>query len=415
MAMTTGFGPIKVVATRYRQGGRQHYIVVTSLDQLLAIVPERVDPHLIKDANRRLHEPHAKGFGDYVWDTEGWISGPVTVGVKPDRLEFEPFEEGVNAGTLSFPLELINSPQIRLVDGQHRRYGFRYFIDRETANIDKLRSRVKGAKDGGQEPAVVANLERQLRDKQNRLNKLMRESISVDVVEEDNLTDLQQIFADLAKNRPADPITVSRFDARNPFNMAAFELMEHPLLAGKIETERSRLNSSSPYMATLNQFANNVLKILEVGINGRVSKKVVAGRKAKDIASRGQQFLDDMVRARPELAQLAGGQTTVADLRSAGNLLVGPTMMRVLAGAWWEVVIRGATDTSGQDKRRQTFVDWLKTAPMTPTKEQTPWTVAGLVRLEDDGQWSTPTARMQEVRRSVVLAANAATKEEAAA
>ena len=403
MAMVTGFGPIKVLATRYRQGGRRHYIVVTNLDQLLAIVPERVDPHLIRDANRRLHEPHAKAFGDYVWDTEGWVSGPVVVGVKPDRLEFEPFAEGEDLGSLSFPLSLLNSPEMRLVDGQHRRYGFRYLIDRESANVDKLRQRIRGAKDGGQESAVIANLERQLREKQNLLNRKLKEAISVLVVEEDALPELQQMFADLAKNRPADPITVSRFDARNPFNMAAAELMEHPLLNGKIDTERSRLNSSSPYMATLNQFANNVLKVLEVGINGRVSKKVLAGRKARDIADRGRMFLDDVVTARPELAQLAAGQTTVADLRNANNLLVSPTIMRVLAGTWWEEVIRG-----GQE--RNVFTKWLGKAPMTPTTEPNLWVTSGLVRLED-GVWSTPTARMQEVRRAVLLASNAARKD----
>lgn len=403
MATATGFGPIKVLATRYRQGGRRHYIVVTSLDQLLAIVPERVDPHLIKDANRRLHEPHAKAFGDYVWDTDGWISGPVVVGVKPERLDFEPFAEGEDLGSLSFPLSLINSPEIRLVDGQHRRYGFRYVIDRESANMDKLRQSVARAKERGETQAVVRNLERQLADKQNLLNRKMKESISVMVVEEDDLPELQQMFADLAKNRPADPITVARFDKNNPFNMAALDLMEHPLLAGHIDTERSRLNSSSPYMATLNQFANNVLKVLEVGINGRVSKKVLAGRKAVAIAERGREFLDDMVAARPELSQLAKSETTVADLRNANNLLVSPTMTRVLAGTWWEVVCRGG-------KERSVFVDWLRGAQMTPTTDPNPWATAGLVRVEDGG-WSTPTARMQEVRRSVVLAASAATKE----
>lgn len=406
MATATGFGPIKVLATRYRQGGRLHYIVVTRLDQLLAIVPERVDPHLIKDANRRLHEPHAKGFGDYVWEKEGWISGPVTVGVKPGKLAFEPFDEGEDLGSLSFPLELINSPEIRLVDGQHRRYGFRYVIDRESAAIDKLRQQERRAKEAGT-PAEQASITRRLRDTQTRLNQLMRESISVDVVEEDDLSELQQIFADLAKNRPADPITVARFDKNNPFNMAALELLEHPLLAGKIDTERSRLNSSSPYMATLNQFANNVLKVLEVGINGRVSKRFLVGRKARDIADRGRMFLDDMVSARPELSQLANGQTTVADLRAANNLLVSPTMTRVLAGTWWEVVCRGGKD-------RSVFVDWLKGAQMTPTDKPNPWATAGLVRMEGDG-WSTPTARMQEVRRSVVLASSAATKDAAAA
>ena len=53
-------------------------------------------------------------------------------------------------------------------------------------------------------------------------------------------------------------------------------------------------------------------------------------------------FLDDMVSARPELAQLAAGQIAVSDLRAAGNLLVSPTMTRVLAGTWWEIVVRGA-------------------------------------------------------------------------
>lgn len=397
----TGFAPISVPATRYKQGGRRAYIVVTRLDQALAIIPERVEPDLIKDANRRLHEPHAKAFGEYLWETDGWISGPMVVGVKPNRLTFDPFEEGEDIGSLQFPLELVNSPEVRLIDGQHRRYGLRYVFDRESTAVEKMKDQLRRAKGNGQTAAVLTNMERQLRDRQNRLNQLKQESIPLIIVEEDGLDKLRQLFADLAKNRPPDPITVSRFDARNPFNLAAVELMDHPLLKGHIDTERSRLNSSSPYMSTLNQFANNVLKVLAVGINGRVSKRVLAGKKAKNIEDDGRHFLDDVVAARTELAELADERLTVADLRQAGNLLVSPTMTRVLAGIWWEVVIRGG-------KPREMFVNWLRGAQMTPTNEPNIWASAGLVRFED-GSWSTPTARMQEVRRSVSLAASTAT------
>lgn len=364
---------MELQAVKFAQGGREAYAMSVSIADLLALIPERLDPNVIKDANRRLYAPHGKAFGEYVWGTTDWTCGAIMVGSPEDVVRFRPTRGGSNLGTVEIDDGEVS--HLKLIDGQHRRYGLGEMVARERAFADALER-------GGDERAA--------REKRERLDTILNDSITVMLYVEDDMDALRQMFADISNVRPPDPITVVRFDRRNPFHVAAARLSDsHPLLMGRVEMERNTLTSKSNALLTLNQLSA-VLRVLVAGVSGRVRAAIDVD--ADTIYDRGRAFFDDLLTASETVREIAEGEVQPIDLRDRGVLTINVTILKILAGVWRELTV--IRDQNHEDVSR-----FIASMPEVPTAEETPFTRAGVLPRAEGK--ATPIARAQEMRAAV--------------
>lgn len=367
---------IKVPALQFTQGGRTAYAMTPKIGDLLRIVPERANPDVIEDANRRLFIPHAQNFGNYVLDTEEWVSGGLMAAVAEGTIRYD--ERRHEATMDEAALD-----HARLFDGQHRRYGIDYALRRAHIEIENRTARLETSDDR-------KSLEAEIKAQQDYIEALLDQTIPVTVYVESDISKLQQMYADISKVRVPDSVTRTRFDRSDAFNVAALELAEsHPFLANRVDMERSTLGRRSTKVVTLNQLAS-ILRTLWSGIQGRT----VDGVSARTIVERGAQFFDDMAAAAPEIKAVIEGRAEPGALRDRGNLALNVTILRIEAAIWRELHVVA-------DAPRQQVIEFMAEIPKEPA-ESGLWVDAGVLpaRLEK----ATPMGRSQEARKAVALA-----------
>ena len=105
-----------------------------------------------------------------------------------------------------------------------------------------------------------------------KLDSLRKASMTIVLYAEDDIKTLRQMFVDASKAKRIEGNTVTRFDRRNAFNLAAVWLAENSrLFEGRVEMERSTIAASSPDLFTINQLVA-IVKSLEVGYGRWVSR-----------------------------------------------------------------------------------------------------------------------------------------------
>ena len=98
------------------------------LATLDGMLPERVEDTVVKQANRRLTPRHAQDIQQYLENRSNWLLGPMLLGIAPDAVEFEPYQDeagkqiSANFGELRVLTNRANT--MRIFDGQHRRPGY---------------------------------------------------------------------------------------------------------------------------------------------------------------------------------------------------------------------------------------------------------------------------------------------------
>jgi len=65
--------PFKTPAHKFRQSGRDVYAFALDLETLNALLPDRVDDRMVRDANRPLTPSYAKTTQDYLENREDWL------------------------------------------------------------------------------------------------------------------------------------------------------------------------------------------------------------------------------------------------------------------------------------------------------------------------------------------------------
>lgn len=290
-------------AQRYQQSGRIAYALVMDLGTLDSVIPSYVNTERIDKANRRFHPAHSKRIAEYLYGSPDWVLGTIILGIDPDAVEFVAYEaeDGKTSQTLGFiriPLDGASS-SIKILDGQHRRMAIHTVRDR-------LRQEIQREK----ELASSNGHDDRLQELTRKFESLDSMSITVDLYEEANTTNLRRMFADLAQTRNIDATTKTRFDDRDPFNRAAVELVElsrSELLAGRVEMERTTPGRNSNCLISINQLAR-CLKVLSFGYGGRASRARIleAQHKYEDLIDLGIHFADDFLpSARQEYAELS--------------------------------------------------------------------------------------------------------------
>ncbi len=299
-------------AIKYEQGGRTVYAAATRLGDILAAIPERENPTVITDANRRLFPAHAREFGDYLWEVEDWLVGPLMVGVA--EAVFRTARGGGLYGVLTIP----DGTARHLFDGQHRVEGARNRLSLERVSADAMRtSGITGE---------------ELAAKEARITELLEAVIPTVFYVEADIGKLRQMYSDISHVRPPDAITTARFDARDPFNVAARAMAgANPLLAGRVDLERNTLPAKAEELLTLNQLAT----ILRVCWYGNTRKHAATAEPdPADIADRGGLFFQTMMGTFPVVADIATGNTDSLTARERGDVVASVTMLRVFAAVW---------------------------------------------------------------------------------
>lgn len=307
---------LRTPAHRFRQGPRDVYTFVLDLPTLDGLLPQRVDEDIVKEANRRLTPSHARNIQTYLSDRSDWLLGSMLLGVAPDALEFtsgkdEDGHDVGNFGELRIRTNRINT--LRIFDGQHRR---RAIAD------------VLGELDGATGDS-------------EQLNSLRNSSVPIVLYAEQDTKALRQMFADASKTKPIESNTVTLFDKREAFNLAAVWLADNSdLFGGRVEKERTTVQGNSQCLISINQLAKT-LKTLEFGYKSRVSKdrNEELMQDLESLYDRCLAWADDFLpAARSEFNDLLTGDLDneeIPRLRPQ-TFAFNSTVIRVMAGCLFE-------------------------------------------------------------------------------
>ncbi|MYC06887.1 MAG: hypothetical protein F4X57_06925 [Chloroflexi bacterium] len=390
----------RIPAHRFNQGRRSVFTFALTLEQLDGMLPQRIDEDVVREANRRLTPSHARVIETYLDDhSDDWISGSILVGIDPNGVEFEGFpDEDGNVsqafGQLKIPFNRLNT--LRLFDGQHRRRAIQDLLTNLREKESGVASSLNSAKRNGQNPDVIKLLNKQLVDIRSKRESLQRQSVPIVLYLEGEIKALQRMFSDAAKTKPIEAITKARFDDRDPFNLAAAEVMgQSEFLRDRIDMERSTVARTAPYLLSFNQLAV-VLKTLMVGYGGRISRvrndEFMADY--EPVIKRSLEWADDfMPSSCEEYDNLLNGDVEASEFipdRRRETFAFNATIIRVLAGCFysWQVEVGEDTEPMARYIRKHSFENTIK---------RSLWVRAGLVA--EGG--TTPVARAQEVRGAI--------------
>ena len=319
MAPTISLSPnpyqAQLPAHRFRQGNRDVYYFTLDLAALDGLLPQRVDDSVVREANRRLTPSHARNIQQYLEDRDDWLLGALLLGIAPDALEFEPYQDedgneiSPNFGELSILTSRANT--MRIFDGQHRRRAIQDTLDRL-----------------GQGDV-----------KSDKLGELHGSSVPIVLYAEGDIRALRQMFTDASRTKRIEANVVTRFDKRDPFNLAAMHLAENSkLFAGRVEMDATTVFRASRALISVNQLAQ-ALRVMTVGYGSRVSRlqSELHMQELDALYERSLEWSDKfMPGARREFGGLVSGDIEDEDIPiyRVESLAYSTTFIRILAGCY---------------------------------------------------------------------------------
>ena len=390
----------RIPAHRFTQGHRTVFTFALDLRQLDSILPQRIDEDVVREANRRLTPSHAKRIENYLKEHEDWVLGAILLGIDTEAVTFNPFldENGrpnPMFGELKIPYNRMNS--LRLFDGQHRRRAIQDMLSGFVKEENELLRSIDDENESDQGPDTAKMLKERLAQVREKREFLETQSLPIVLYKEGNIKALRQMFADAAKTKSIEAVTRARFDDRDPFNRAAYEIRERSELfrCGRIEMERNTVARTSPSLLAFNQLATT-LKTLMFGYYGRVSRirNTELQVDHEPIVKLGIEWADDFLPACcGEYEQLLNPEiedaSVIPDIRRK-TFALNATVLRVLAACFhgWREEVGEDTERLAEFLRKHSFKNTLK-KPMLVR--------AGLVRPGD----TSPVARKQEVQKAI--------------
>lgn len=326
-------------ATRYKQGGRTVYGLALTPDQIINLI-HRPDPEAMNPGNRKIRPKHAADFANYVLNNESWVA-PGIILRAPSIFKFN-FGEGASEdsaqlGVLSYPKR--TQREIQILDGQHRILGFHLALDTVTNRIEKakdFRSKALKVEQGDKNSAAFREAEKALKDAEALRDRLYTERVSVEIQVTDDVAEYRQLFYDIAENALGITAAVkARFDSRKVVNRALASVMEHPLLANRVDIDLDRISRTSPYFLSAKHVAD-LIRATTVGTEGRIGKIMERDLVDANVAKNALKFFDIAVEAFAPYRALIATQVMPEDVRKT-SLLGSPGMMRILAGVYHDL------------------------------------------------------------------------------
>lgn len=324
----------RAYATRYRQGGRTVFGLSLTPGQLISMIA-RPDPSIPSPGNRAIRENHAKQFAEYYLNHADWVV-PSLILRAPSIFKFEAGDDAgpgqAAHGVLSWARR--DSGRIQILDGQHRILGFHIAIGLIQQRIEKARDHRNEAlkmEDGNKQAPAVVEAEKALKAANALMDRFDSEQVSIDIHVTDDTTAYRQMFYDIADNALGITASVkARFDTRKVANRALSTVLTHALLKERVDLENDRLARGSMNWMTA-KHVGDVVRAAQVGVDGRLGRKMERDLSEQEIAGNAMKFLDSLLVAFPQLKALQVGQVDAQTLRET-SLLGSPQVIRALAG-----------------------------------------------------------------------------------
>ncbi|XVS64679.1 DNA sulfur modification protein DndB [Actinosynnema sp. CA-299493] len=384
------------LAIKTVQGGRPVYTVRVPLLDLPTILPIP-DPDDVDKDNRKVDRLHAKHFGEYLDTTPDWVA-PALLARDTGGCSFEKVDEHGAVGYLTVPWAIGGISSLRTIDGQHRVLG---------VSIEKQRiTNAIGAADRETarkvSPEKAAKLQTERERLVGQMERLKTEYVGLDIYVELDPIKGQQMFVDVADNAKGISGAVrARFDNSKVANRTLSDVLDHPLLKGRVDPEQDRMTLKNPNLMGAKHVADITRAVL-AGAGGRISKKAEQTLTDGEVIEQVKDFLDVISTAfaglaavteeDPELERKAGELTKSQQLRR-DSLLGSVGMLRVLGGVFRE--LRAGENPASLDDITEFFkrLDPHMAAPVTETSL---WRTSD-ANLDFEPDASAPIMRTQNI------------------
>jgi hypothetical protein len=349
-SIPSGLGVTEKVlpATQYTQGGRTQYDIVLPVSHIVETL-NRPDHTKAIALNRKIKLKHAQDFAHYLLTNADFGCPSIMVRVQPGIVHFDKvhaFDELHTAwGWVRFKFGDI--VLFLVLDGQHRVLGCWIAVETVRKRVAELQSLITKAKANG-EPSVTSKLQAELKIEQDKLARLMTNSITVQFVETDEDRG-KRLFVDINDNVESVRPDFRRYlDDRSAIGLITGDVIEtHPLLVGRVETGQEQGFSKTNKALLGVNAVSEVVRAVLVGATGRVGARVedelLQNQDAK--AAEVRKFLDLLVNY-TDLRKVADNELDPPDLRydnkdpdkPHATMLASTTMLRVLAGVYHDLI-----------------------------------------------------------------------------
>lgn len=328
------------MAIKTIQGGRAVYTTRVPLLDLPTILPVP-DPNNVDKDNRKVDRLHAKQFGEYLDSKQDWVA-PALLARDSGGCFFEKVDEQGAIGYLTVPWAIGGIGSLRTIDGQHRVLGVSIekkritdaisAVDRETA---RKVSPEKGIKLQAEREKLIG-----------QMNRLKAEHVGLDIYVELDPIKAQQMFVDVADNAKGISSAVrARFDNYKVANRTLSDVIDHPLLKGRVDAEQDRMTLKNPNLIGAKHVAD-ITRAVIAGAGGRISKKAERTLTDGEVIEQVKDFLDVISNAFAGLSAVIeedpdkerkADELTMAQQLRRNSMLGSVGMLRVLGGVFREL------------------------------------------------------------------------------
>jgi hypothetical protein len=384
------------LAIRTEQGGRDVYSTRVPLLDLPTILPVP-DPNNVDKDNRKVDRLHAKQFGEYLDTKKDWCA-PALLARDTGGCSFEKLDELGAVGYLSVPWAIGGISSLRTIDGQHRVLGVaiekQRITDAIAANDREMARRV------GPEKAEKLRAERERLIGQ--MTRLKAEYVGLDIYVEVDPIKGQQMFVDVADNAKGISSAVrARFDSYKVANRTLSDVIDHPLLKGRVDAEQDRMTLKNRNLMGAKHVAD-ITRAVIAGAGGRISKKAEQRLTDGEVIEQVKDFLDvisiafvglaAVTEEDPE-AQLESEELTMSQKLRRSSLLGSIGMLRVLAGVFHE--LRAGEEPAELDDIGEFFKRLDRHMPA-PVEETSIWRTTD-ANVDFEPNASAPIMRTQNI------------------
>ncbi|MYV51796.1 DNA sulfur modification protein DndB [Streptomyces sp. SID3212] len=328
------------LAIKTMQGGRPVYTTRVPLLDLPTILPVP-DPNNVDKDNRKVDRLHAKQFGEYLDTKQDWVA-PALLARDGGGCTFEKLDELGAVGYLTVPWAIGGISSLRTIDGQHRVLGVSIEKQRITDAINGIDREVSRKVSTDKAAKLEAEREKLV----SQMNRLKSEFVGLDIYVEPDPIKSQQMFVDVADNAKGISSAVrARFDSYKVANRTLSDVIDHPLLKGRVDAEQDRMTLKNPNLLGAKHVAD-ITRAVIAGAGGRISKKAEQTLTDGEVIEQVKDFLDVISNAFSDLAAITEddpnaerklGELTMSQELRRTSLLGSVGMLRVLAGVFREL------------------------------------------------------------------------------
>ncbi|MFI1700103.1 DNA sulfur modification protein DndB [Streptomyces bobili] len=328
------------LAIKTPQGGRDVYSTRVPLLDLPTILPVP-DPNNVDKDNRKVDRLHAKHFGEYLDTKKDWVA-PALLARDGGGCTFEKVDEHGAVGYLTVPWAIGGISSLRTIDGQHRVLGVAIEKQRITDAISAIDREMARKVSPEKSAKLQAERERLI----GQMNRLKAEYVGLDIYVELDPIKAQQMFVDVADNAKGISSAVrARFDSYKVANRTLSDVIDHPLLKGRVDAEQDRMILKNPNFMGAKHVAD-ITRAVIAGAGGRISKKAEQTLTDGEVIEQVKDFLDVISNAFTDLSAIAeddpeaerkADELTVAQKVRRTSLLGSVGMLRVLGGVFHEL------------------------------------------------------------------------------